>query len=480
MNRNLKMYHYHPYLICILLSFVGISILGWYRIALPILISIVPICLFLLLIIPPFIKFRKHQFDIFEPVNLFSLIYGNIMLLTPLSMILWQESQGLDSSILLKTLLLGLMGLSFYYLGYYSPYGSHIAKRLPAFPGNWNKSKLVIFTVLIVIVTNFTSVIILYRKGILFTFFSTDYRTQWQLNPEHSYFSIIRIWALRLELFSVLLSYCLTRVHKRDPSLSFLGWTYIVVRLLFHSLLWNRGGILNILLCILTFRNYAEKKLSGKAIILFFILILMVAAILGRLRQYGSFSMLNYDTVLQTLNARELATRTFIENGDFIIMNKTLVDMIEGVPQKLDYQYGKTYLMSFVYLIPRAAWSGKPMSASILYLTKFYPIFYEGGGGLRCFILAEAYMNFGYMGMAVMLMYGFFHRLLYAYLIRNRSNKSAILFYAISLPLAIIDFTRGDFLSATYSYIQGAFIPCVLGLAYFSYWPRRQNAKSTV
>ena len=203
---------------------------------------------------------------------------------------------------------------------------------------------------------------------------------------------------------------------------------------------------------------------------------MILLTVIGRIRQYGSIVNVMYaDNPFQKIDL----TQMFGNVSDFAVSFRTLLDVVEGVPEKLYYKYGVSYLGPILVVIPRAAWPEKPLDISNEYTMAFYPGYYQLGGGIRCFIVSEAYVNFGYLGMAVMSMYGFFFRLMYSYLQCNRNNKSAILLYAASIPFTI-DYIRGSFFSGTYTYLQAALLPCLIGLSYFSKRLKRRETRRIV
>lgn len=76
------------------------------------------------------------------------------------------------------------------------------------------------------------------------------------------------------------------------------------------------------------------------------------------------------------------------------------------VDNKFEFQYGKTYLAGFVNLYPRAFWPGKPVGAGPILKNFVDPGSYEigkkGVSSLTTGSITEAYMNFGFTGVAIM------------------------------------------------------------------------------
>jgi hypothetical protein len=104
------------------------------------------------------------------------------------------------------------------------------------------------------------------------------------------------------------------------------------------------------------------------------------------------------------------ATASATGRTDFIHQVAHIYSM---TPSEVPYQYGKTYSFFLVSFIPRIIWPDKPMAGSA---NGFYAVTYgvttEEGGKHSTFgvsILGEAFMNFGWPGVAlIMLLQGFF------------------------------------------------------------------------
>lgn len=77
--------------------------------------------------------------------------------------------------------------------------------------------------------------------------------------------------------------------------------------------------------------------------------------------------------------------------------------------QSIDYQFGRTYLAAFLNVIPRKIWVDKPVGAGPILINMIRPGSYvpgqEGNNSLTTGLVTEAFMNFGYFGVFVSIVF---------------------------------------------------------------------------
>jgi oligosaccharide repeat unit polymerase len=131
------------------------------------------------------------------------------------------------------------------------------------------------------------------------------------------------------------------------------------------------------------------------------------------------------------------------EAGQF----RNFVITVEGVPDRLDFQYGQTFLS----VIP-----GTPFpTGGFLFSSTFYGRLYQAGTSVPTPLPGELYLNFGVAGIVVGLaLFGAALGVLERYYQRNRGRIGPLLVYSYSLlPLALI--LRGDFTTFAGYYLVG-------------------------
>lgn len=146
----------------------------------------------------------------------------------------------------------------------------------------------------------------------------------------------------------------------------------------------------------------------------------------------------------------------------FLDLTKT-AHIISAIPEKLDYQYGRTLLTWLVAPVPRALWPEKP---AIKVGIELGPLVFRTNKvtGVPPGIISELYLNFGIPGvLAGMLTLGFFLSSLYATLRPRFPNKAAVLIYALASVQFTLDLLGGEVSGAVIAFLMNV-IPLALAL----------------
>jgi hypothetical protein len=136
---------------------------------------------------------------------------------------------------------------------------------------------------------------------------------------------------------------------------------------------------------------------------------------------------------------------TTVGGRHFLDLAKT-AHIIEGVPKKVDYQYGRTFFTWAAMPIPRTLWKEKPTLGSGPMLGR--PIFGVEYAGVPPGIIAELYMNFGILGIPIgMFLVGVLLKFIYSNFRPLLRNRNAILLYSVvivpcSFTLLTTDFSK--------------------------------------
>ncbi|MGV8833392.1 MAG: O-antigen polymerase [Devosia sp.] len=158
--------------------------------------------------------------------------------------------------------------------------------------------------------------------------------------------------------------------------------------------------IASVLICA-----YYYKRVSWRAIFLVSVLTVSVVAGLGVLRAQNSNNTGQYETIADLV----LGTG----NGFDAVRTSAL---IARVPERHDFLYGSSYLSLLTGMIPRSVWPDKPsISLGPWVKSELYGLRTQNNGWPPGMV-AEAYFNFGYTGIPlVMFLFGAGLRLLYAF-----------------------------------------------------------------
>ncbi len=163
---------------------------------------------------------------------------------------------------------------------------------------------------------------------------------------------------------------------------------------------------------------------------------------------------------------------TEISVFDPFIFNKNLLDIsktghiINGVPEKIEFMYGSSFLAVIYSPIPRVLWPQKPaVSIGKDISHKIYGFSNKVQAGIPPGIAAELYVNFGYAGILVgFFLIGMLLKWLYAgFEFSKGMNKNrAILYTTIVVDLTITLF--GSSINQTLIGVAQAFIPMYIAL----------------
>lgn len=153
-----------------------------------------------------------------------------------------------------------------------------------------------------------------------------------------------------------------------------------------------------------------------------------------------------------------------LANTEFGYPTLTIADILARVPDHSDWLGGSSYLDSIAILVPSALWPGRPQPLGEYYVSRFYPEYWERGGGFGFSPVAEAFWNGG-----IVLVVGVFallgavaaagDRLLVA---RLAARPSLGMAYALLAPFLLM-FYRFD----SASFLKGALyliVPLLLAL----------------
>jgi oligosaccharide repeat unit polymerase len=157
----------------------------------------------------------------------------------------------------------------------------------------------------------------------------------------------------------------------------------------------------------------------------------------------ASLTLISVLTELRTENQglnvnRDNMVDAIIGSGNGLDSYRSALIM-ELVPENAPYQYGKSYLGIFSLAIPRSVWPTKPNTAVGPWVKEeVFGISNVRNNGWPPGIIAEGYINFGYVGVLVMpFFYGAFLRIFYnsARPLLGRSVLGTVIYASSLYPL---------------------------------------------
>ncbi len=239
--------------------------------------------------------------------------------------------------------------------------------------------------------------------------------------------AISLIWRISLPLagFSLILSQ--KKKYQRIGSLVLIFLT------LYFFMIGNRGYAISLLLSFIWLYNFRIKKLNFFKVFIICIMIIFSINIFYQLKSMTVKEKLD----LSTYTSMESLPLTFLfEEGSTTY--RSIAYSIKYIPEEKNYSYGSSYLWGMTTIIPNIFGgdvhpAAKQINPSEWLGLTFNPEQIKKGNGFGFSIIAEAYYNFGLIGIAlIMFMLGYYISCL-ENLIRKSNNLFFILLLAISL-----------------------------------------------
>jgi len=423
------------------------------------------VALFVLIAMLPVIyRLLTNTFDTFEAENVVILFYSLYSLSVPLHLLFSPDATTEQLRLSTQALELCLLGLLFFLVGYHNRLGNALAQIVPTLPPRWKLKKLRYIgrCYLLLGIALFLGLV-----GIvgISTYFRAGYAGRALLKLEFGPLE------LGLYVFQIgLLLYCFYYflVRKR-PSFWIIALYSLYVLLVLQ--VGIRRPLLGLLLASFAAWHYLVKKIPfTKAVliaIIFGILLVLFAFVRQPIASYG------FAAGIKHLIDNFEWSWFDLSRTEFGAPFKNLLDILEIVPDREGYLYGSSYWQSIENLLPRFMYPSRPLTLSEWYTKTFFSEeFVRAGGNMGFFIVSEAYINWGVIGvMIVMFSWGTLLKALYAYMRRDLHNTSALFVYSISLAW-IVFAMRVDFAATLKGFLITAFLPAMFAIMIITYNPQ--------
>lgn len=383
-----------------------------------------------------FEKANKRALDPFSPLLIFSFFYLLLFGFRSLDLLTFRQSVIQDDQrYYIYALVYAILGLHFFYIGYFSKLGTLLFKNIKPVPKKWSNARFKIMLISYTLLSLFSFIIILKLSGGTSYYFRNIRDAMVSITAGKTIFFML-VLLIKIPL---LIWFC-SLVDRRRFSFSFLLYAGLAAFLLIS--LGERGHFISLLVSMMVCYNYLNKKVRLVSIFSVLLVLLSFLVILG---QYRDFTERNYRIKKAGFNVRIGIAATynyFIGHFDQL---RHVKDVIKHVPDNLDFQYGKTFANLLVKPIPSAIWEGKPRGAGKIITESLYPKAQSLNVRIAPSLLGELYLNFHLAGViAGMFLFGVFCKALYSLLIRSYESKNMVLLYAFSLPFVLSEL-RGDF-----------------------------------
>jgi hypothetical protein len=369
--------------------------------------------------------------EFFELANFFILSLG-IFYVAPLVYALLFDDSSIESNSFSETIGYLIMGSLGFYVGYYSRFGCAIAMAFPhieQYRFSRVKFRTVLFGFLLIALLSFLIVIV--RSGGPF-FYVTHLGERVIFWEKLGYLW----WGVLMVIPSLWAYYAYLLDTRGNTHPGF--WILLCFALLFLLSLGSRWNIISLALGLVIIRHYAVRRVRLYQLIGLAVVLLIFSFFYQFYRNYISI-----EYYMQIREQGDLLSR-FV-SGSLSGFNSLLL-VIEGVPEVLNFQWGRSLLDLVWYPIPRFLWAEKPEITAMLFCKAFFPEATARGVIRGIPYMGELYLNLGPAGILMgMVALGLFCRTFYAYMKLNRFNLTSILIYVCTIEPLIRSMRGGVF-----------------------------------
>ena len=400
-----------------------------------------------ILIIP--FSIGKASFDPTHPLLLIlvSLLIGTVLrsffIVSPLQFYTkFLMLMGKPPTILLTGIFAIYLGLIFMILGYVYP-----VKPIPDFSnkGIFRKEisikKFVVVGLILTGVSVVTAFFYFEKMGVNFSEIAlSEISKKRRYKLEGGGFSSLGYYQLFMDIigpvYYILLIYM---VKNKTRIFSFLGMFAIILfalNVLYPFIRSSRSDALYVLIYTGLIIYFLKGKIKWRQLTIVLLLASTVLIIMTALRQSNSKIGSSQDSV----ESNPLVI--MVGSLNFLGVDKTS-HVINGIPQKMPYEFGSTLFLWVLAPIPHTIWLGKPdIRIGLDIGEKIYEKRDENspGGGVPPGFIAELYLNFGYVGIIVgMFLFGLLLRMMYTAftILRTKSTFALVIYIQAFVPFAL-------------------------------------------
>ena len=262
---------------------------------------------------------------------------------------------------------------------------------------------------------------------------------------------------------NVFISALWLKVSKKYKYYSIFIFIISFLSFLFFNFYVSQRGVVVFLFVQLIALFFFINNLKFSKVRMFLVALISLTLLqaMSSFRSNGEFSK---DSLKFNISLIEPAIMTI----NFIDLSKTK-HIIDAVPKKLPFAYGKTYFTAIVAPIPRSIWKNKPVvNVDNIVGQKVYGSFYFGAGGTPAGLIAEAYWNFWYFGFVfVPIFFGFLLRYIENTFQKYKDSQNVIILYVSCFLFLGLSLMGSSFSSTLVGFLK-QFIVFIIVLNFIS------------
>jgi hypothetical protein len=386
---------------------------------------------------------RKRKPDVFKPVYPLTGFYFLLFGMRPL-FLAYSGSPISESASFNLAIVYSIVGLGFFYVGYFASLGRKFAIKWCKERGEQEVSNKRFWVIVLAYCLVSALGALAMRRIAGVTSGEPLIQQVFEHGMSRNYYFIWAASVVQVAYFYAWGRHVRGHITIAIPSLLFV--VSLAVRYLSGA--GTRWGYLLLAAVPLIMWQYLSGKRFGlkKVIFLLIPVALTLMMALNYFRHYGSFSGLRLSPAGTIL-------------ADLVPFD-VFVKLIDNTPDKLNFQLGRGYWVLPIAPIPRRLWPGKPVVSMERMVTD--ALF--GPGTKETYtmtMVGDFYLNFHIPGIVLgMFTWGVFWRAMYDALLRRRRDVAMTMFYAIALTVGF-SHVRGYLGSYIISMLEWA-IPLVL------------------
>lgn len=397
-----------------------------------------------------------------NPICLFLISYGCLYFLAPALLIgagRFRHATAYSESSLANALLYLLLFGVAVLIGYYLAGGNIQYARFRQRPsGLWKPTPRVtlLSIAIVVLVPALISVAALISKIAQYGY-GAFLANRIVLETGEGYFSMLRRWPLVLLLVVYTRGLVLRRYYGQRQPIIIIA-LLLVLTIIIGALNGSRTEIampfVMMAACYTVFSKVSRIPLAKLVMVG---VMIFVAVLLGEIRQQLMSGV--------GIDIREAAKGSTVVNlaynfGEY----ENLVWMMDR-PDAFQYLHGRTFAAAVVGWVPRRAWPDKPLGGGPYLRNFIIPGSYDlRGHNITSYtpgLPAEAYMNFGWFGLFVALLYGVGLALLARWINRIAGPLTYVCWWSIMFGMLL--YLRGEFFGVT-ARVFMMVVPLVIGM----------------
>lgn len=283
---------------------------------------------------------------------------------------------------------------------------------------------------------------------------------------------------LFVAVFLLLVQYAALR-RRLDLTLFIIGFGVVTAM---NLVMGNRSGVLYQLMTIVIFWHLAIHRISLIRFAPALVAAFLALNLFGSLRSSGyesvsdflARSRQSFSNQAETGSLRHSAYYT-LTTGEFVVPFETLPTVMQATPDRVPFRLGSTYVEALAFVIPSVLWPGRPLPLVNWYMQAFYGSGYGLNEGRAFFFLAEGYLNFGPVGVGiVMALWGIGFGVVGSYMRGRAGSTEPCLALCIALSVAFIfRGIAGDARSMLIGLPEQSLVPALLATAFLTRRSRR-------